>query len=267
MTTIHNAFTSSRRCRGGTFVKLLIFFVVILALVALAWMLFLPSVLKSVVQKRTGFDVQIQKMVANPFGGNVSLTGLVINNPAGWPSREFIDIREFKAKTDLGSLIGSKRAIIDDAVIDVALVAVVTDSEKKTNVQLFQERMMGPKDSKKKPEPEGKTDFLIRKLHLRFTKVQLIDYSGGRTTPSIREMNLNIDKTYTDITDAKQLLTGALPGIDAIGSALSALIPGELGKALGGAMKDPTELLKNTGKKAGDIFKGVMEKLEETSKK
>lgn len=267
MTTIHSPFTSSRRCHGGTFVKLLIFFVVILALVALAWMLFLPSVLKSVVQKRTGFDVQIQKMSANPFSGDLNLAGLVINNPAGWPSPEFIDVREFKAKADLMSLVGGKRAIIDDAVVDVALVALVTDSQRKTNVQLFQERMAGAKDPKKKPEPEGKTEFLIRKLHLRFTKVQLIDYSGGKTTPSVREMNLNIDKTYTDVTDAKQLLTGALPGIDAIGSALSALIPGELGKAIGGAMQDPSELLKNTGKKAGDIFKGVIEKLEEKPKK
>lgn len=268
MKTIHNPFTSLRRCRGGTFVKLLLFLVVFMSLVALAWMFFLPSVLTSVVRKRTGFDVQIKKMAVNPFNGDFSIAGLVINNPAGWPSPEFVDVREFRAETDLWSLIGGKRAIIDNAVVDVALVALVTDSEKKTNLQLFQDRIAGPKDAKKKqPDSGEKFDFLIRRLHLRFTKLQLMDYSGKKAAPSIREVNLNIDHTYTDITDAKQLLTGALPGINAIGSVMSALIPGGLGKAIGGAMQGPVDLMKGTGKKTMDIFKGVFEKLEEKPKK
>jgi hypothetical protein len=268
MTTHRPSFNPLRQCQGGALFKLLLFFAVLFALIAVAWMLFLPSILKSVVQKRTGFDVQIAKMAVNPFKGDVSVEGLVINNPSGWPSRDFIDVREFKANTDLWSLIGGKRPIIDEAVVNVALVAVVTDSQKKTNLQLFQERIAGPKDEKqKKQEPPAKLEFLIRKLHLRFSKVQLADYSGGKAKPSIREMNLNIDRHYTDVTDAKQIVTGAIPGIGAIGSALSALVPGALGKAIGGAMNEPVELLKGTGRKAGDFFKGMIEKLEESPKK
>ncbi|MBE7537252.1 MAG: hypothetical protein HS122_02410 [Opitutaceae bacterium] len=268
MKTTYPSLTGLRRCRGGALFKLLLSFVILFALIAVAWMLFLPSVVQSVVRKRTGFDVQIKKMAVNPFKGDASVTGLAINNPEGWPTPEFIQLREFKADTDLWSLIGGKRAIIDSAVVDVALVAIVTDSQSMTNFKLFQERMAGStNDGQKKTEPAAKTEFLIRKLHLRFSKVRFVDYSGGKEKPSIREMNLNLDKEYTDITDPKQLITGALPGIGAIGSALSAIIPGSLGRAIGGAMHEPAELLKNTGKKAGGIFKGIIEKLEESPKK
>jgi len=265
--TIHSPFTGSRACRGGALVKFILFVAIVFAVLALAWMLFLPSILKSVLEKRTGFEIQIAKMSANPFTGNLSLVGLAINNPSGWPAREFVNVREFTAEADVWSFFSS-RPIVNNAIVDVAFVSVVTDSQGKTNVRLFQDRVAGPNDpaQRKPPQPELKPEFLIRQLRLRFDKVTMADYSGGKKTPTTREVNLNLDKTYKDVTDAKQLLTGALPGIEAIGSAISALVPGKLGKAIGGAMNDPAELLKNTGKKAGGAIKGLLEKLEEKPK-
>jgi len=264
--TIYKAFTGGHRCRGGALMRMLLFVAVLFAALTLAWILFLPAALKSVVKKRTGFEVQVTKLSVNPFGGNVSLSGLDISNPKEWPSSDFVKIREFTAETDLWSLFSS-RPVIDNAVVDVELVAVVTDRQGKTNLQLFQERLAPPKDSKQKAPPsDKKQEFLIRQLRLRFDKLSLVDYSEGKAAPSRREFNVNLDRTYKDVTDPKQILTGSIPGLSAIGSALSALVPGTLGKAIGSAIKDPDELLKSTGKKAGEVFRGLLEKLEEKPK-
>lgn len=250
--------------RGGAGFKILLFFVVLGALLALAWMLFLPALVRSTLSKRTGFPIELTQFMANPFTGKIQFSGCRVRNPSDWPAPLFVEIREFRAETDLTSLL-SDRIVIDDAYIDVAEVAVVTGTGGKTNSQLFKERLTGKtKEAKVRKDPKeappAPKAFLIRRLQLRVDKVTLANYAGS--TPSVRTLDLEVDKTFTDVTSAKQVVSDAIPGIDAVGIALGGLLPGKLGEAL-------TDVTHSTGtvlRKAGEAVKGLMEKLEEKPK-
>ncbi len=126
--------------RGGALMKLLMFLIIFGAVLTAAWVYFLPTLLTSALQKRTGFGVKVTELRFNPFTAKVDLTGFVINNPESFPQREFISVRSFNANAKMASLF-SDRPEFDYAWIEVDYVAFVRDAHGLLNTQLFHERM------------------------------------------------------------------------------------------------------------------------------
>lgn len=252
-----------RACRGGILLKLLFFFVVVFAATALGWMLFLPGILVAVIEKKTGFDVELVSLRANPFAGTVHLRGLTISNPPDWGAREFLQMPEFTLDAEVSSLFGD-RPVINAALVDVELVSIVTQRNGKTNLQLFEERLVGEKKRAEREASTKKTEFLIRQLDLRFERLTLVTLTNGR--PTTRTLALKHRQRYTNITDPKQLVTGTVPGLRAVGQVLQALLPGPLGNVLGEVTREPAEAVKAGGARAVEKLKGLIDKLEESAK-
>jgi hypothetical protein len=254
--------------RGGIVAKLLIVFVVVFAVVALAWMLFLPAIVTGTLQRRTGFPVKVESLAVNPFTAKVQLRGLLIENPAGFPVPDFVQLREFHAEAELTTLF-SDRLVFDVAVLDVAQVALVKNPAGQSNAALFQERLTGvarPAPGRPGPaEPAKKSqEFLIRHLMLRFDKVLIVDATGGK--PNTREYRLGVNQTYENVTSPVQIALPLVTKISALGGSLGDFA-GKLGVDTLDAAKKTGGTLLDAGKKAGETLKGLFQSLEQNPKK
>ncbi len=242
----------------------------VLALVALAWMAFLPSLVEHELSSRTGFDVRIQSLAANPFTGRLAVHGLVARNPPGYPAPDFVEVRGIAARADLLESATSGRIVLEDLDLDVAKVELVRRRDGPSNADSFSRGLSGP------PAPAGSAStsrgFLIRSLHVRLDRLVIADADGARV--SEHDYPLRIDQRYRNVTDTRQLL---LPGMVSYlysegvrGSVIASLLPDDFGAALSGALgARGDELkagLKQAQKKARDFFRGALDKLEQTAK-
>lgn len=245
--------------RGGILFKLLLGVAVVLAAVSLAWMMLLPVVASKYISSQTGFSMRVDSLSVNPFSASVKIKGLVLDNPSDFPMPDFVHVRSFVVEAELSSL-WSNRIVIDNADVDVAEVALVKDSHGQSNAALFQDRLAGPsKPSPSKPATTSKSKaFLVRKLHLRFDRLLMVDYSGAK--PSRKEINLDFDHTYQDVTSPVQVAVPILGRVTALGGAIGDFA-GKLGNQARDAAANAAQQVKETGKKAEGVIKGLFKSL------
>src|SRR5258708_6293718 len=89
--------------RGRLLVKVLLVIAVLFALGSMLWVVLLPGLVVSNIRSRTGFAARVEKLSVNPFTGSVTIKGLVLKNPEGWPVEDFVELREFRAEAQLSS--------------------------------------------------------------------------------------------------------------------------------------------------------------------
>lgn len=122
------------------------------------------------------------------------------------------------------------------------------------------------KVEKEAPKPEEPPMlFLIKRLEVRLDKLIVADYT--QPTPEVREYNCKLSYAFNDVTDPKQLVAPfAFKSLQSVGTALKALIPGSIGRAMGAATQSQDPMIKPKDAQAEDPIKSVVEKLEETQK-
>ena len=269
-------------CRGNILTKLLVFACALAATFALMWILLLPSIVTGLIKKRTGFDATVQHLYVNPFTASVYISQLKINNPDTFPQNDFISVNEFKTAVEPGSVF-SDRVVVKDAVFDVAFIAVVKNAQGQTNINAFKAGVQAANPEVKAPDqkdqpkpaaaPEEKTppkQFLIHHLVVKLDKIIIADYSGPE--PKVHEMPINLNRTFTDVTDLKQISVPLLADLSAAGagklanSIIGLVIPAPILEQLGVVSKDAGGILQGTGKKTKDLFKGLFDSLEEKPK-
>ncbi|MBW8781351.1 MAG: hypothetical protein JF599_05620 [Verrucomicrobia bacterium] len=261
---------SRRPLKGGILFKLLVGLVAFAGMLVLGWMLLLPGLLTSALERRTGFPAKVVSFYANPFKGDIDLLGLTLMNPAGFSPRPFVEVRQFNAKTDTASFFGD-RPVIDEAFIDVERVTVVTNADGSNNVDLIYKRLAPlAENTNAKGKPVAAAPvapeplrFYIRRLEIRFDEIVLVDLRGPR--PVERTVHLRFHHTYQDVTSTSQFASETLPGLAVVGKALQALIPGDLGRIIGEATQ-PNARGKSAPGKKSETVNQLIEKLEETPK-
>ena len=234
-----------RRQRGGCGWRLMVLLVVIGAVGSLAWMTLLPSLFTRAVLDRTGFDAEITSLAANPLTGRVSLRGLVVTNPSNFPSRDCLQVRAFEADADVWSLFG-ERFVISTLSVDVRQINLV--------------------GSEPRP-PTAKSSFLIRELRLRLDTLVLADYSEAK--PRVRTFPLELDQRFSSISSAGQLLgPEILRGLAEreVAVELAPFLPPEFRRVLNEAAIGRAGSRKAAENKPGEVFRGFLDRLEETRK-
>ncbi len=250
--------------RGGLLVKLLLVLVALFAVGAIAWVVLLPSIVVSTIRSKTGFNARVESLSVNPFTGRVHVKNFVLTNPAGWPGEKpFVDLRELSVDADVLPLLRG-RFEADEVVVDVASVTLVRNAQGALNATVFEEGLKGhgatdATANKPAPAPQpgaGGPQFMIRRLALRFDQLSYADHSGRK--PNVRDYKLGLNRELRDVDSVADLLVpfqGAALGVMA--DALQGIFPGA--KDLVG---DAANLLKDTGKKASDTLKGLLEKVK-----
>jgi hypothetical protein len=249
--------------RGGIFFKLLLALTVLGAMTALAWMLLLPWFVTGRLRERTGFDVEVRSLMVNPFTGRIAAQGLVVKNPPTFPRTEFIEARALEIEADLFTLFTAK-PVLQRVKIDLARLALVKRADGRTNAEVFQSYLLEDRPSPGRsatPRPP----LLIRRLEVKFDRFVLADHT--RREPVVRDYAVNLDRTFENVTDTRQLLLPAsLDQLFALGGALGSLLPAEVARALDDAARSGTDAMRELTRRNPAIFGGFTDTLEESKK-
>lgn len=249
--------------RGGILIKCMVLLTALFALAALLWMLALPYALSSWMRNRTGFDLTAGSLMVNPFTGRLSAKDLAINNPPTFPQPEFLNIREIVVDGETWSLLTSK-PVINRVKLDVEQVTLVKRADGRSNAEVLRSYLADPAGRSVPATTARRREFLVRKLELKFDRLQVVNYTESK--PVTRDIPLNMDRTFHNVTDGRQLLLPAsLDQIFDLGGAVGSLLPEDIGRMLDEALRTGTDLLKQATQK-GKVFNGFSDTLEESKK-
>lgn len=235
-------------------------------IVAVAWVAFLPLIVRGRVRALTGCPVDAQVISVNPFGASARLEAFRLRNPASFPVPDFIDLKLVDVSVKLLSL-RAEVIEVPHAVFDLEKITIVTARDGTTNAEYLREqvnRARGP--TADAPAASAETQkFHIGDLVIRIGAVELVDYSRG-AAPVRRKIALNAEHHFKDVTDARVVvrpLIADLARADASGilGSLSGLLPGPFRRALGGALGGAGGILQEPVRKAGDTLKKLIDSL------
>lgn len=250
--------------RAGVVSKLLVFLVVVFAFIALAWMIFLPALLTHRLRQRSGFDASVAKLAVNPITGMIEVHGFVLTNPPTFPEPDFVSVREFQAKGRVASLL-SEHPVFETMLVDVASVTLIKRADGATNAEVFDRNLKHGADESAAPGEPSKRTFLIRHLEVRLDRLTIADHSVRQ--PTRREFTLNLKQSYVDVTGLDQLLApSVLKNLAPVATAISGLLPEDVGKVFAEAAGSGKEFIREVGRKTGERAKGFFDALEESKK-
>lgn len=257
---------SSRR--GGIIRKTLVTLVVLAAFATLAWIIFLPRLVKREIASLSGFPTEAKSISGNPFGASVRVEELTIHNPAQFPVQDFVTLKLLDMQVKPFSLMGS-RVDIPRLHLDLEKITLVTNKDGVTNATVFKDN--AEKNSGYDPnKPSKETPFFIGDLIIRVGSIETIDYSKGET-PVKRTFNLGIDRHFTNVSDAKTIAGPIVADIVAANVSgltgdITALLPAGTNKAFGDALKQATGLLPGLLRGDSDLFKNPGQTIDAAKK-
>lgn len=186
---------------------ILIFICIIVALFVVA--LFKDLIIKVSVEGGaefvTGLKLSIRSFHVGILRPVVSIKGLTIYNPSSFPDRTMLDMPQIYVNYDLGAILQKD---IHLRQVDINLKQFIVVKNAKGELNLNSLKVVKAQKENKPPEGEKGAAIKMRidKLHLKIGKVIYKDYSAG-STPSVREFNINIDETFTDIQNPYTLVS------------------------------------------------------------
>lgn len=240
---------------GGILLKLLLWIGILFLLGAIAWKLFLPTLVVSQIQSKTGFIVRVDQLAVNPFTANVALKGLVLKNPAGWPVQDFVDLREFKAEANLKSFF-SDRMVANEVVLDIGRFTLVKNQQGVYNAKVFADALSGTAKPDQPKTESPKKGFLIKHLVLKLDDLVYVDNSTGK--PTTKEYNLKFNRELNDVDSVAKIINPiANVSLGALTDALSGVLNGRTD-----LLKDAAGAIQGAGKKTGEKLKSLLDSLD-----
>ena len=224
----------------------------VLAVVALLVILFLArnfiarKAVEVGVTKITGFPLQIGSVNVGLFSSKVDVHDLRLMNPADFEDKLFVDMPQLYVDYQLASML-KKAPHINDMLVNIKQLVIVKNNKGETNAKKLKGIVSPGGGSSKK--------YRVDKLRVHVGTVTIKDFS--RAKPSERDITLNIDATYYNITDATDitrlvLLTVMnqvrLPDIKMDD------LKNNLSNAAGNAVKGAAGTVGRAGKSVFDIF-------------
>ncbi len=151
------------------------------------------------IKKVTGADVRIGKFSLSFLTQTVKINNFKMYNPQGFPKGILADLPYMKVSLDVAALFKNELHL-KELTIDLKELQLIRNKEKELNVDAL-------KPAKEKEATTGKKaeSMRIDVLNLNIGRIVEKDYSveGG---PSVQVYDLNIRKSYRNITSMEQLI-------------------------------------------------------------
>lgn len=158
----------------------------------------IKSAITVVASKITGAPVHIDGFSLGIFNQRVRISGFKMYNPKGFAEGILVSIDKIDVTYDLGALLKRKIHLVN-AEIELNEMGLQKNKEGKLNVDSLKvvKENQGAK-------PQEQMPLGIDILKLGIGKVVLKDYSVAKE-PSVSVYDVNIHKTYKNISSAQQL--------------------------------------------------------------
>lgn len=179
--------------------------ILIIAVVSiLALGIFKDQLIKSVVTvaatQVVGAPVHIDGLSLGVFKQSVRIKGFKIYNPPGFSKSILVDLAKINVAYDLGALF-KKKLYLSLLEIGLKEMGLEKNGKGELNVDSLKVVKQGKSEEAKSP---SQIPMQLDIVKLKIGKIVLRDYSGPRE-PTIKVYDINIDKSYKNITSAQQL--------------------------------------------------------------
>jgi hypothetical protein len=132
-----------------------------------------------------------------------------------------------------------------------------------TNLEAFRSGLAGPGPKAAAAPPA----LVIKRLHVRFDALVLADHTGPQ--PRVRTFKLGLDQRFSNISRLGQLFVPAVLrsfGEEPDALSIAAFLPPDLVAKFDETAKAGETWWKAAERKTGEVFRGLLDKLEETRK-
>jgi hypothetical protein len=178
--------------------KLFLWIAGILVILVVALFLSLNFIARLSVQygatKMTGFPLEIGSVSLGLFSSKVDVHNLKLMNPPEFPEKMFVDMPELYVDYRFGSMI-SGAPHVNDMLINIKQLVIVKNNKGDSNAMKLK-GVVSPPGSKS-------TKYAVDKLRIHVGTVTIKDFS--RAKPTERNVSLNVDATYNNITDSTDI--------------------------------------------------------------
>lgn len=181
--------------------KILAIIVVIVVLVCLVRDLILKSVIGTVASSVLGAPVKIGGFSLGIIAQTVKIRDLRVYNPPGFPNEVLLDIFKISVALDARAIMGGK---LHMKLLDIEIKELVMTRNKEGSLNVDSLKVTEEKPREKEKKPKKEMPMRIDMLNLAMGRVVSKDYSVLKG-PSIKAQEINIKKSYKNISSAQQL--------------------------------------------------------------
>ncbi|MBU1727535.1 MAG: hypothetical protein KJ880_07885 [Candidatus Omnitrophica bacterium] len=215
----------------------------------------------------TGLRIRIGSLSVGIFKPVAHIKNFRLLNPSDFPDKTMIDIPEIYVNYDLPAIIKGK-IHLPEVRFALKEMTVVKNSKGELNLDSLKSIQ-----AQKKSEPAGAKgpaklpDIKIDLFKLNIGKVVFKDYSKG-SEPSVKEFNINLDETYTNI-DNPYTLANLIVVKALMKTSIAALTNFDLKGlqgAVGGALSGAKEVVSTAADKAQKAAKQATDTLKDVLK-
>lgn len=170
--------------------------------------LLVKSVVETTATSVLGAKVRMAKFSLSLVKQSITIEGLRVNNPKGFPEGAMIDAPKISVSCDMGALL-KKKLVFKNIEINIKNIVIIRDKDKQLNVNALNTAAETKPQEKDKQEekPAAQMPMRIDVLKLNVGEIIYKDFSKGEV-PVVQVYDAGIkDKTYTNITSANQLVS------------------------------------------------------------
>ena len=154
----------------------------------------------------TGLKLNMRSFSIGLLKSFVSIKDLNLYNPGGFKDKIMIDMPEIYVSYDLRALM-KKIVHVKEMRIDLKEFVIVKNEKGQLNLDSLKSIQAQKEGKKPQEQDKGRMPQIqLDKLQLKIGKVVYKDYSRG-TEPSVKEIAINMDQTYHNITDPYSLVS------------------------------------------------------------
>jgi uncharacterized protein involved in outer membrane biogenesis len=176
--------------------------VIVLAVIIITRNSIIKNSIEKGVNKLVGQKLTIEKINAGLLSTDLEIKDLKIFNPEGYTEKLLLEMPEFFADYALIDII---RGFIHFPEIRLNIKQVNVEKDKNGLLNTDHFKSKDKKDAKEtQTAEEKKQEFLVNKLIVTITTIR---YKDNTKTPATdKEYNVNISKTFTDVSSAEQIV-------------------------------------------------------------
>lgn len=172
-----------------------------LLLISLSKDFIITSIASTVVTKVTGAKTHIGWVSLSFLRQSLTIKNLKIYNPQSFSNEILLDMPKFHGSLDIGALLGGKLKM-PSVELDLKQVLLERNAQGKLNIDALKVSEESPRGKK----PNQQMPFQIDVLDLDIGKVISKEYSASGASPAVRVFDVEIHKSYKNITSAEQLI-------------------------------------------------------------